>query len=200
MKTIPLLVAAMVCSASLLAQNSPAPKATPPPEKPHLRSVEWTPRPGATATPASAGKTKGSAMVAKDIAVLKEIYRHGLIEVELGRLAQQQAKSTHVRRLGGRIAAEHRRATQELNGLAEQKGLDLAKEKVKRPEFAESRNFDQQYLAFVAKEQGKVVAAASAAMEKFSDRDLQTFVEKIVPIWRAQLDLVKAAQEKLAQL
>jgi putative membrane protein len=65
----------------------------------------------------------------KDKAFMKEAAKGGMMEVEMGKTAQQKGKSPEVKKIGSTMVADHTKANNELMGIAKKKGVDLSKEK-----------------------------------------------------------------------
>ena len=183
------LVAAYLALSPALTAQSPSPGAT---EKPHLYSVD-TSRVARDA--AARGKEGGS--VQKDLTFMKQAAQGSLMEVEMGRMAQKRAKSNEVRRLGGKIAADHTIANKELTTIASKKGVDLSKEKPPKMESLSKSDFDKEYLAVMVKDHEKDISEFETAAKDSLDPDLKRYAEKTLPTLRKHLELVKKAQEQL---
>lgn len=180
------VVMSLVVATAAMAQ-SPTPE-----DKPHLRSVDATPSPSATVETAD---PKARGLTQKDKAFMKSAAKGNLMEVEMGRMAQSQAKSTEVRRIGGKIAADHTKANKELLALAAKKGVDLSKEKPKMDHPSKS-DFDKEYLASMVKDHEQDIAEFESAAKDVPDADLKKYAEKTLPVLRNHLAMVKKAQEK----
>jgi putative membrane protein len=86
-------------------------------------------------------------------AFMREAAAGGLMEVELGKLAEQQGSETDVKQFGRRMVADHSQANQELQDLASQKDVKLpsaldAKQKAQRDQLAKLSGsaFDRAYM------------------------------------------------------
>jgi putative membrane protein len=60
-----------------------------------------------------------------DMNFMKEAATGGMAEVELGKLAQQNAQSNEVKQFGARMVEDHGNANNELTKLAGNKGITL---------------------------------------------------------------------------
>src|SRR5947207_12224219 len=101
--------------------------------------TKTSPAPSASTTksPAANGPS------AKDKAFMKEAAQGGMMEVEMGKMAQQKGKSADVKKIGGTMVADHTKANNELMGIAKKKGVDLSKEKAKMKRLNDA-SFDKQ--------------------------------------------------------
>src|SRR2546429_9944716 len=59
---------------------------------------------------------------------ITEAAEDGLAEVELGKIAQQNASSAEVKQFGQRMADDHSKANQELEGIASKLGVTVPKQ------------------------------------------------------------------------
>jgi putative membrane protein len=66
----------------------------------------------------------------KDSVFIKNAAEGGLAEVELGQLAAQNAQNDLVKQLGQRIQADHSKANQEVQQIAQKVGVTVATELV----------------------------------------------------------------------
>src|SRR6476660_2826914 len=79
---------------------------------------------------ASTSKSPATAALSdKDKSFMKDAAKGGMMEVEMGKMAQQKGKSADVKKIGGMMVTDHTKANNELMGIAKKKGVDLSKEK-----------------------------------------------------------------------
>src|SRR5689334_12082691 len=76
------------------------------------------------AAPSNAAETK-SKLSTSEANFVKEAASGGMMEVELGKLAQQKAASEKVKDFGKKMEDDHSKANDELKQLASNKGVDL---------------------------------------------------------------------------
>src|SRR6476469_2836528 len=81
----------------------------------------------------------------KDKSFMKEAAEGGMMEVEMGKMAQQKGKSADVKKIGNTMVADHSKANNELMSIAQKKGVDLSKEKPKSHSMNDA-NFDKEYI------------------------------------------------------
>jgi putative membrane protein len=147
-------------------------------------------QPSSKATPAPAS------LSAKDKSFMKEAAQGGMMEVEMGKMAQQKGKSPDVKKIGDRMVADHSKANAELMAIAKKKGVDLSKEKAKM-EHLNDANFDKEYVNAMVKDHEKDLAAFQAEAKNGTDGDVKAFAAKTSEVIKKHLAMVKAAQAKL---
>jgi putative membrane protein len=136
------------------------------------------------------------ALSAKDKSFMKDAAQGGMMEVEMGKMAQQKGKSADVKKIGGTMVADHTKANNELMGIAKKKGVDLSKEKAKMEKLNDA-NFDKEYINAMVKDHEKDWAAFQAEAKNGSDADVKAFASKTSAVIKKHLDMVKAAQAKM---
>jgi putative membrane protein len=146
---------------------------------------------------ASTSKSPATAALSdKDKSFMKEAAQGGMMEVEMGKMAQQKGKSADVKKIGGTMVADHTKANNELMAIAKKKGVDLSKEKPKSHSMGDA-NFDKEYIDMMVKDHEKDLSAFQAEAKNGSDADVKGFASKTSAVIKKHLDLVKAAQGKL---
>ena len=149
--------------------------------------------------PASPSATKPptpSGLSAKDKSFMKEAAKGGMMEVEMGKTAQQKGKSADVKSFGGRMVADHSKANNELMGIAKKKGVDLSKEKPTMEKLSDA-NFDKQYIDMMVKDHEKDLSEFQAEAKNGSDADVKAFAAKTAEVIKKHLALAKSTQAKL---
>src|SRR4051794_36907763 len=149
-------------------------------------------------TSSSPAKTPASSatLTAKDKSFMNDAAMGGMMEVEMGKMAQQKGKSAEVKKIGGTMVADHSKANNELMGIAKKKGVDLSKVKPKSHSMGDA-NFDKDYINMMVKDHEKDLAAFQAEAKDGSDADVKAFASKTSAVIKKHLDMVKAAQAKI---
>jgi len=137
-----------------------------------------------------------AALSAKDKSFMKEAAQGGMMEVDMGKMAQQKGKSADVKKIGGTMVSDHSKANAELMGIAKKKGVDLSKEKAKMKHLNDA-NFDKEYINAMVKDHEEDLSAFQAEAKNGSDADVKAFASKTSAVIKKHLDMVKAAQAKL---
>jgi len=146
---------------------------------------------------ASPAKSPAKAeLSAKDKAFMKEAAQGGMMEVEMGKMAQQKGKSDDVKKFGARMVADHGKANNELMAIAKKKGVDLSKEKPKMKHVNDA-NFDKEYVNAMVKDHEEDLTAFQGEAKNGSDADVKAFASKTSAMIKKHLEMAKAAQAKL---
>jgi putative membrane protein len=134
-----------------------------------------------------------------------EAAQGGSMEVRLGELAQQQAKSNEVKDFGQRMADDHGQANDKLTQIAEQKGIELPQglsedaqatyEELQKKSGAE---FDEAYMNEMVSDHKDDVAAFEDYVENAKDPELRSFAEETLPTLKEHLEQAKQTQEQVA--
>ena len=148
----------------------------------------------------------GQAQLAEvDLDFAKEAAQGGLMEVRLGELAQQQAKSTKVKDFGQRMVDDHGQAGDKLMQIAEEKGIelpqDLSEEGQGMYEDLQQKSgaeFDEAYMDDMVSDHEDDVSAFEDYVENAEDPDLRSFAEETLPTLREHLALANQTQEQVA--
>src|SRR6185503_6216295 len=75
---------------------------------------------------AADSKTSSSKLSSSDSAFIKEAAQGGMLEVELGKAAQDKASNDKVKDFGKRMEQDHSKANDELKKIASDKGVQLS--------------------------------------------------------------------------
>jgi putative membrane protein len=145
-------------------------------------------------SPAKSPATTGPS--AKDKAFMKEAAQGGMMEVDMGKMAQQKGKSADVKKIGGTMVTDHSKANAELMAIAKKKGVDLSKEKAKMKHLNDA-NFDKEYIDAMVKDHQEDLTAFQNEAKNGSDADVKAFASKTSAVIKKHLDMVKSAQAKL---
>lgn len=137
-----------------------------------------------------------AALSAKDKSFMKEAAQGGMMEVEMGKMAQQKGKDADVKKIGGTMVADHSKANAELMAIAKKKGVDLSKEKAKMKKLNDA-NFDKDYINAMVKDHEEDLSAFQVEAKNGSDADVKAFASKTSAVIKKHLDMVKAAQAKM---
>jgi len=144
----------------------------------------------ATAQETPAGKS--SSVSAKDKTFMKKAATGGMMEVAMGRLAEQKAQSEDVKSFGKRMVTDHSKANDELKKIAAQKNVKLP---AKEPTVSWSS--DKAYMDMMVKDHEKDLAEFQEEAKSGSDADVKKFAEDTAKVVQEHLDLAKQTQSKL---
>jgi putative membrane protein len=136
--------------------------------------------------------SKSSALSAKDRKFMHKAAKGGMMEVALGRLAEQKGQSEDVKSFGKRMVTDHSKANEELKSIAEKKGVKLAS---KEP--SEKWSSDKAYMDMMVKDHEKDLAEFQEEANNGSDPDVKKFADDTAKMVQEHLDLAKQTQSKL---
>jgi putative membrane protein len=141
----------------------------------------------------------------QDRSFATEAAQGGLMEVRLGELAQQQAKSTEVKDFGQRMVDDHGQANDKLKQIAGQKDIELPQDLSEDAQATyddlqgkSGAEFDKAYMDEMVSDHEDDVAAFEDYVENAQAPALRTFAEETLPTLKEHLELAKETQEQVA--
>lgn len=198
-RTAPLLCAVLIFGSQAVAAQKKAPPKTP--VYPNI--IDMSPG-SATDEPAS-GKLITSAIGGLDFRFLRDATLAGLLQSYLGDLAKTKGTAEQVRRIGDTFTATQAEESLQLQRLASRKGvtvpLDASAVRTHLPggvESLEGLKFDKTVIEHLVAANRLAVSAYEAGM-KSQDQDIKAFVEQMLPVAKARLQLASkmaGAQER----
>ena len=123
---------------------------------------------------------------------MRKAAKGGMMEVAMGRLAEQNAQSEDVKSFGKRMVTDHGKANDELKSIAAKKGVKLPG---KEP--SEKWSSDKTYMNMMVKDHEKDLAEFQEEANNGSDPDVKKFAEKTAKVVQEHLDLAKETHSKL---
>ena len=139
-------------------------------------------------TPAS----KSSSLTAQDKTFMHKAAKGGMMEVAMGRLAEQNGKSEDVKSFGKRMVTDHGKANDELKSIAAKKGVQLPSK-----EHSMKWTSDKAYMDAMVKDHEKDLAEFKEEASTGTDPDLKKFADDTAKMVQEHLDLAKETQGKL---
>jgi putative membrane protein len=135
---------------------------------------------------------------------MKEAALGGLMEVELGRYAQQNAQSSRVKNFAAMMVRDHSKANDELKALAANKNITLPTilddkhmdmmNDLKKKRGAE---FDKEYMQEMVDDHDKDVDKFKRQAENGNDSDIKAFAAKTLPVLLMHQDSAKNIRDFL---
>jgi putative membrane protein len=142
----------------------------------------------------------------KDVKFVHEAAMGGMLQVQLGKIAQEKAQSQDVKDFGARMVTDHTGVNTELKQLAEKKGITLPDKLDKKHEKIVDKlsklsgsAFDKEYMKLMVKGHESDVAAFKKASKDLKDPDLKDFATKTLPAFEEHLKLAKETEAKLGK-
>jgi putative membrane protein len=131
----------------------------------------------------------------QDEAFIQKAAQSGLTEAKLGELASQKASAAEVKEFGQMMVRDHGKANQELNQLAETKGVALAAELDDKNQSTLDRlgklsaeEFDKAYASQMVIDHRMAVLEFEKASKSAKDTDLKNFASKTLPTLQSHLE------------
>lgn len=140
----------------------------------------------------------------KDEDFIKDAVSGGLMEVELGRYAQQNAQNPRVRNFGAMMVRDHSKANDELKALLTQKNItvpatmdDKHHDKMTDIQKKTGADFDKDYMSEMVDDHDKDVDRFKKFAENGTDPELKSFAAKTLPILLMHQDSAKKIKDYL---
>jgi len=134
----------------------------------------------------------GSSLSDKDKTFMKKAAKGGMMEVVMGKVAEQKAQSEDVKSFGKRMVTDHSKANDELKSIASKKGVQLPSK-----EHTGKWTSDKAYIDMMVKDHEKDLAEFKEEANSGSDPDLKKFADDTAKMVQEHLDLAKETQAKL---
>lgn len=135
---------------------------------------------------------------AAEKAFIKDAASGGMMEVELGKVAQQQAANQAVKDFGKQMQTDHQAANDELMSLAQKNNLQLPPQmerkdnsQVEKLSKLSGAKFDKMYMQAMVADHKKDIAKFKKASKTAKDPDLKAFVDKTLPTLEHHLEMAK---------
>ena len=112
----------------------------------------------------------------------------GMLEVQLGQMAQQKASNDQVKQFGSKMAEEHGKANDELKQIATSKGAQIPatlekdqQKEVQKLEKLSGAEFDRAYMKRMVSDHKDDVSAFEKESKSGKDAELKSFAAKTLP-------------------
>lgn len=140
----------------------------------------------------------------KDSKFAVEAASGGMLEVQLGELAQQKATSQRVKDFGAMMVRDHSKVNDELKSLAGMKNVTLPPapgedhmDHIKNLTGKSGKAFDKDYVNLMVDDHEKDIKAFEDASNNAKDADIKAFAAKTLPTLRAHLDSIKVIKASM---
>ncbi len=128
----------------------------------------------------------------------------GILEVQLGQMAQQNGIDPRVKDFGLMMIRDHTKGNDELKALAAQKGItvpqtlsDDHQKHLDELGKQEGKDFDKAYIDMMQSDHKGDIEEYTDASEKIDDADIKGFAKKTIPMLQMHLDSVKAIKASM---
>ncbi|HLN53908.1 MAG TPA: DUF4142 domain-containing protein [Lentimicrobium sp.] len=140
----------------------------------------------------------------KDQDFMEEAAYGGLMEVELGKYAQQNAVNPRVKNFGAMMVKDHSKANDELRALAAKKNIvipsaldDEHTRKVNNLKEKKGTDFDKAYIDEMVEDHNKDTDKFKRHAENGVDPDIKSFAAKTLPVLLMHQDSAKNIKDAL---
>jgi len=123
----------------------------------------------------------------------------GLMEVELGGIAQINGGSARVKNFGDKMLADHSKVNNDLKALASAQSIDLPsglipehQQHVTRLKALHGVDFDKAYMKMMLEDHKEDVNDFQNQAEHGSNKEIKSFAAKTLPVLTVHLDSAKA--------
>lgn len=130
----------------------------------------------------------------------------GMMEVQLGQAAQDQAQNQRVKDYGSMMVRDHGKANDELKSLASAKNVTLSdsltSEHQKHVADLKKRKgaaFDRAYMSMMVSDHQKTIQDFEKASNNLSDGEVKAFATRTLPVLRAHLDSAQSISKGRSQ-
>jgi putative membrane protein len=129
----------------------------------------------------------------------------GMMEVELGNMAQQNASSQRVKDFGAMMVRDHGKANQELMSFASRRNVMLNQDSLMSTHKSDMDKlkgktgaaFDKAYMSMMVKDHQKDVNEFEKASKMCKDQECLAFAGKTLPVLQMHLDSAQAINKSL---
>lgn len=133
------------------------------------------------------GTSKSGNLSSRDAKFIREAAEGNMKEIQLGQIGVQKAQNDQVKQFAQKLVDDHTQANQQLQQLAQQKGVELPAESKHDNKMVEhfqnlsGSDFDHQFVKHMAKDHEKDVKEFQKAANKADDPDVKNFAAQMVP-------------------
>jgi putative membrane protein len=131
----------------------------------------------------------------KDKSFIQDAAKDGMMEVEMGKMGQKQAKNAEVKKFATRMVTDHSKANTQLKALAKKKGVTL--DAAASTHKIDDANFDKDYMDQMVKDHEKDIKEFEEEAKDGSDADVKAWANQTLPTLKKHLELAKEIQGKL---
>lgn len=145
----------------------------------------------------------GHDSMTSDKKFVEEAAHGSMLEVELGKLAQQNGSSEKVKEFGKKMVEDHTKASEELKEAASKANIPLPdgehakkhKKMVDKLSKLQGAEFDKAYAKAMVKDHDEDVAAFQKQAENGQSPEIKAFAAKTLPVLQSHQQLAKDMQD-----
>jgi putative membrane protein len=128
----------------------------------------------------------------------------GMAEVDAGKIAEEKAHSSGIKKFAAMMVADHSKAGDELAAIAKIKNIALplapdadAQKMADKLAKDQRKDFDKDYVNMMVDGHEKAVKLFTDASQNLKDPDLKAFVIKTLPTLKMHLESIKAIKANM---
>ena len=161
---------------------------------------------GSGGTPGTMSGTATGAKLARDeVNLLTDLAQANIAEIETGRLALEKSQNPQVRKFAQQMIDDHTTAQQQLQTLAQSKGVTLTTETDLQHKTLATAvlvlsgdTFDSQYLKRVGvNDHQRTIALLQKAQRETKDADIQAMAGKMLPTVQGHLEMAQQMSRQM---
>lgn len=165
------------------------------------QSTDGSTTPAANSKSAMPAKSS-SALDRADRKFIEKAANGGLMEVQLGEMAQQKASSDQVKEFGKKMAEDHGKANDELKQVAEAKGVALpaavdrsGQKDLEKFGKLQGADFDREYMKHMVSDHKKDVSDFQKEAKSGKDAEVKAFAAKTLPTLQQHMTLAQSTYD-----
>src|SRR5687767_3460523 len=151
-----------------------------------------------------ANRPAASTVSEEDSKFAVEAASGGMMEVQLGELAQQKASSQQVKDFGAMMVRDHSKANEELKSIALNKNITLPPapgedhmDHIKNLSEKSGKEFDKDYMKMMVKDHEDDIDKFEKCSKDAKDAELKAFAEKALPTLREHHNAAKKINDAI---
>ncbi len=128
----------------------------------------------------------------------------GMMEVELGNIAQKNSSTQQIKDFGKMMVDDHSKANQQLKDLASVKNISLPtmvtsdqQKDIDKLSQKKGADFDKAYVSMMVDDHKKDIKEFKDAQDKAKDADVKNFISNTLPVLQKHLDAIQAIDKKM---
>ena len=148
------------------------------------------------------GQEKSAKLTAKDTAFIMEAADGGMAEVELGKVAAQNAQRDDVKQFGQQMVSDHGKANDNLKSVASKLQVPVSdKLSAKHQGLVDKMSkmtgpaFDNAYVPEMVSDHEKDIAEFEKARNQVTNEDLKKFIDETIPVMKEHLEMAKKLKQ-----
>ena len=165
----------------------------------------------ATSTAHASSLSGGSAMPNTGL-ILTQMHQTNLMEIELSKMAEQKAASSEVRAYANQLVQDHTNVDRMVVAMAQDSGTNLKngaeahqagrhetareKELERKLKSVQGADFDRLFLKETSADHDKLIAKLQQDKQNTSDEELETLIEKVIPVLEQHRELAQILMKK----